>query len=92
MMWFKSYIKPLGKDNPLSNKQSMVAETLAAMVLFYRRDTTYPRNFTSNTAENTFVSMRLVMNSSIFWRSIFGHGSRLPSILALLRYNYRCTY
>eukprot|EP00978_Attheya_sp_CCMP212_P000272 scaffold503_cov71-Attheya_sp.AAC.2 len=61
MIWFTSFLKPLGKDNSLANKQNMVAETLAVIFLVSRRDTPNPRHLTSKPAEHTFGSMRVVL-------------------------------
>jgi hypothetical protein len=61
MIWFTSFLKPLGKDNSLANKRNMVAETLAVIFLVSRGDTPNPRHLTSEPAEHTFGSMRVVI-------------------------------
>eukprot|EP00978_Attheya_sp_CCMP212_P019228 scaffold53623_cov55-Attheya_sp.AAC.2 len=61
MLWFTSFLKPSGKDNSLANKRNMVAETLAVIFLVSRGDTPNPRYLTSELAEHTFESMRVVI-------------------------------
>jgi hypothetical protein len=61
MIWLTSFLKSLGKDNSLANKRNMVAETLAVIFLVSRGDTPNPRHLTSEPAEHTFGSMRVVI-------------------------------
>eukprot|EP00978_Attheya_sp_CCMP212_P028464 scaffold98330_cov28-Attheya_sp.AAC.1 len=62
MIWLTSFLKPLGKYNSLANKQNMVAEMLAVIFSVSRGgDTPNPRHLTSEPAEHTFGSMRVVM-------------------------------
>eukprot|EP00978_Attheya_sp_CCMP212_P019382 scaffold54306_cov38-Attheya_sp.AAC.2 len=51
MIWLTSFLKPLGKDNSLANKQNMVAETLAVIFSVSRGgDTPNPRHLISEPA------------------------------------------
>ena len=60
MIWFTSFFKTLGKDNSIDNKRNMVAETLAVFFVS-RRYNLDPRHFTSEPAEHTFGSTRVVI-------------------------------
>ena len=61
MIWFRSFVKTLGKDTYLANRMNMVADTLAVIFLIYGRDTPNPIYSTPEPFDNNFIIREVVI-------------------------------